>query len=137
MYTELAPRWLQFHAASTIPALKYTTSVAIQKTRYKKPVTHVEPRASAVRERRIALYKRSSKKPNRPDLCCRFALQATNTLVLWAALTSRYKLAKLLWKRTEEPMAVALVVSMILHRLGTDWCKKDLDMRHPAKETAA
>ena len=28
--------------------LKYTTSVDIQKTRYKKLVTHVEPQASAV-----------------------------------------------------------------------------------------
>ena len=27
-----------------MPALKYTTSVDIQKTRYKKLVTHVEPR---------------------------------------------------------------------------------------------
>ena len=134
MYTELAPRRLQFHVAPAMPALKYTTLVALQKMRYKKPVTRVEPHASAVRERRIALYQRSS---NRPDSCCCFAPQATNTLVLWAALTSRYKLAKLLWKRTEEPMAVALVVSMILHRLGTDWCKKDLDMRHLAKETAA
>ena len=58
-YTELAPRWLQFHVAPAMPALKYTTSVDIQKraikssvdiqkTRYKKFVTHVEPQASAV-----------------------------------------------------------------------------------------
>ena len=31
VYTELAPRWLQFHVAPAIPALKYTTSVDIQK----------------------------------------------------------------------------------------------------------
>ena len=31
-----------------MPALKYTASVDIQKTRYKKLVTHVEPQASAV-----------------------------------------------------------------------------------------
>ena len=50
VYTELAPRWLQFHVAPAMPALKYTTSVDIQqqKTRYKKLVTHVEPQASAV-----------------------------------------------------------------------------------------
>ena len=49
VYTELAPRWLQFHVAPAMPALKYTTSVDIQKTRYKKKlVTHVEPQASAV-----------------------------------------------------------------------------------------
>ena len=50
VYTELAPRWLQFHVAPAMPALKYTTSVDIQqqKNRYKKLVTHVEPQASAV-----------------------------------------------------------------------------------------
>ena len=54
VYTELAPRWLQFHVAPAMPALKYTTSVDIKnkqtKTRYKKKklVTHVEPQASAV-----------------------------------------------------------------------------------------
>ena len=41
--------------------LKYTTSVNIQKTRYKKLVIHVESHARAVsaRERRIVLYKSS------------------------------------------------------------------------------
>ena len=48
VYTELAPRWLQFHEAPAMPALKYTTSVDIQKTSYKKLVTHVESHASAV-----------------------------------------------------------------------------------------
>ena len=53
VYTKLAPRWLQFHVAPAVPALKYTTSVDIQKTttnktRFKKRVTHVEPQASAV-----------------------------------------------------------------------------------------
>ena len=51
VYTELAPRWLQFHVAPAMPALKYTTSVDIKKkkkTPYKKRVTHVEPQASAV-----------------------------------------------------------------------------------------
>ena len=45
-------RWLQFHAAPAIYAIcqrcKYTTSVDIQKTRFKKLVTHAEPHASAV-----------------------------------------------------------------------------------------
>ena len=44
VYTELAPRWLQFHVAPAMPALMYTTSVDIQKTRYKKLVSQ----ASAV-----------------------------------------------------------------------------------------
>ena len=48
MYTELAPRRQQFHVAPAMPALKYTTSVDIPKTYYKKLVTHVESNASAV-----------------------------------------------------------------------------------------
>ena len=48
VYAELAPRWLQFQLASAMPALKYTTSVDTQKTRYKKLVTHVESHGSAV-----------------------------------------------------------------------------------------
>ena len=48
VYTELAPRRQQFHVAPAMPALKYTTSVDIQKARYKKLVTHVEPQATAV-----------------------------------------------------------------------------------------
>ena len=48
VYTELAPRWQQFHVAPAMPALKYTTLVDIQKTCYKKLVTHVEPHASTV-----------------------------------------------------------------------------------------
>ena len=54
LYTELAPRRQQFHVAPAMPALKHTTSVNIQKTRYKKLVTHVESHASAV-----SLLKRS------------------------------------------------------------------------------
>ena len=45
--TELAPRRQQFYVAPAMPALKYTASVDIQKTRYKKLVTHVESHASA------------------------------------------------------------------------------------------
>ena len=47
-YTELAPRRQQFHVAPAMRALKYTTSVDIQKPRYKKLVSHVESHASAV-----------------------------------------------------------------------------------------
>ena len=47
VYTELAPRQQLFHVAPAMPAFKYTTSVDIQKTRYKKLVTHVESHASA------------------------------------------------------------------------------------------
>ena len=55
VYTELAPRWLQFHVAPAMPALKYTTSVDIQKTHYKKLVTHVEPQASAVKYEKVEM----------------------------------------------------------------------------------
>ena len=51
VYTELAPRPLQFHVAPAMPALKYTTSVDIQKNKQKnaiKLVSHVEPHVSAV-----------------------------------------------------------------------------------------
>ena len=48
VYTELAPRWQQFHVAPAMPALKYITSVDIQKTRDKTLVTPVESHASAV-----------------------------------------------------------------------------------------
>ena len=47
VYTELKPRRQQFHVAPAMPTLKYTTSVDIQKTLYKKLVTHVESDASA------------------------------------------------------------------------------------------
>ena len=36
VYTDLAPRRQQFHVAPAMQALKYTTSVDIQKTCYKK-----------------------------------------------------------------------------------------------------
>ena len=48
VYIQLAPRRQQFHVAPAMPALKYTTSVDIQKTRCKKLVTHVESHASSV-----------------------------------------------------------------------------------------
>ena len=48
VYTELAPRRQQFHVAPAMPAPEYITSVDIQKTRYKKLVTHVESHASVV-----------------------------------------------------------------------------------------
>ena len=47
VYTELVPRRQQFHVA-VCQRCKYTTSVDIKNTRYKKLVTHAEPHASAV-----------------------------------------------------------------------------------------
>ena len=48
VYTELVPRWQQFHVAPAMPVLKYTTVVDIKKACYIKLVTHVESYASAV-----------------------------------------------------------------------------------------
>ena len=50
VYTELAPRRLQFHVAPAIPALyvHHFSGYLFKKTRYKKLVTHVESHASAV-----------------------------------------------------------------------------------------
>ena len=48
VYIELAPRRQQFHVAPAMSALKYTTSVDIQKRAIKKLVTHVESHASAM-----------------------------------------------------------------------------------------
>ena len=48
VYTELALRRQQFREAPAMPALKYTTSVDIQKMHYKKQVTHVDSHVSAV-----------------------------------------------------------------------------------------
>ncbi|XP_041360001.1 transient receptor potential cation channel subfamily M member-like 2 isoform X2 [Gigantopelta aegis] len=61
--------------------------------------------------------------------------RATTTLVLWAALTNRPILAKVFWKKTDDPIAVALIVSMLLHRLASQWCK-DVDMKRRVKATA-
>ena len=54
VYSELAPRRQQFHVAPAMPALKYITSVDIQKTHYKKLVTRVESHQSA-----MSLFKRA------------------------------------------------------------------------------
>ena len=59
VYTELAPRWLQFHVAPAMPVLYVHhfggyLKKKKKKKRYKKLVTHVEPQASAV-----SLFKRA------------------------------------------------------------------------------
>ena len=46
--THNAPRRQQIHVASAMPRWKYTTSVDIQKTRYKQLFTRVEAHTSAV-----------------------------------------------------------------------------------------
>lgn len=61
-------------------------------------------------------------------------LQAVNALVYWAVLTNRPKLAKILWKKTDDPIALALIVSMILHKLSGH-CR-DQDLRNTISRNA-
>ncbi|XP_048243432.1 transient receptor potential cation channel subfamily M member-like 2 [Haliotis rufescens] len=61
--------------------------------------------------------------------------RAVNTLVFWAALTNRPKLAKVFWRKTEDPMAMALIISMLMHNLAKRWCKEP-DIRYSVKNTA-
>jgi hypothetical protein len=39
--------------------------------------------------------------------------KALNFLILFAVLFNRHKLAKILWKRSEDPLPLALVCSLI------------------------
>lgn len=43
--------------------------------------------------------------------------KALNFLIIFAVLFNRHKLAKILWKRTEDPIAVALICSLIYKNL--------------------
>ena len=40
----------------------------------------------------------------------------------WAALNYDPELTKTLWKKTEEPMAMAIIVNMIWHNMAKRWC---------------
>ena len=53
-------------------------------------------------------------------------------LIVFAVLLKRHKLAKILWKRTDQPICVALLCSMIYKRLSLlchdiTWTKSELD----------
>ena len=43
--------------------------------------------------------------------------KALNFLIIFAVVFNRHKLAKVLWKRTEDPLAIALVCSLIYKNL--------------------
>jgi hypothetical protein len=49
--------------------------------------------------------------------------QARNVLVYWAALNFDIELTKTFWKKTEEPMAMAFIVSMIWYSIAKKWCQ--------------
>ncbi|ESO90587.1 hypothetical protein LOTGIDRAFT_175813, partial [Lottia gigantea] len=61
--------------------------------------------------------------------------RALNALLFWATLTNRHKLAKVIWKRTEDPMTMAIIISMILNNLSKYWCK-DIDIKRKIKVNA-
>ena len=48
VYTELAPRRQPFHVAPAMAALKYSTSVDIKKTRYKKLLKRAENNGAGI-----------------------------------------------------------------------------------------
>ena len=52
-------------------------------------------------------------------------------LIVFAVLLKRHKLAKILWKRTDQPISVALLCSMIYKRLSIlcheSYLKSELD----------
>ena len=52
-------------------------------------------------------------------------------LIVFAVLLNRHKLAKILWKRTDQPISVALLCSMIYKRLSIlcheSYLKSELD----------
>uniref|UniRef100_A0A1W7RAU8 Protein ced-11 n=1 Tax=Hadrurus spadix TaxID=141984 RepID=A0A1W7RAU8_9SCOR len=43
--------------------------------------------------------------------------KALSILIMWAVLTKRTKLAKLLWKNSDQPIHLALIISMVYNRL--------------------
>lgn len=45
-------------------------------------------------------------------------LQAINCLIVWAVLMNRYKLAKLLWGRSDDPIPIALICSDIYKQMA-------------------
>ena len=49
--------------------------------------------------------------------------KALNFLIIFAILFNRQKLAKVLWKRTEDPLAIALICSLIYKNLGV-YCQE-------------
>nr|XP_022342149.1 transient receptor potential cation channel subfamily M member 1-like isoform X1 [Crassostrea virginica] len=61
--------------------------------------------------------------------------KALNTLIYWSAVTFNPEITKVLWRRSEQPMVMALVISMIWHNLAINWCR-DLDTKRQLKDSA-
>ncbi|KAK0055225.1 transient receptor potential cation channel subfamily M member-like 2, partial [Biomphalaria pfeifferi] len=56
-------------------------------------------------------------------------------LIYWSVLTNRQSLAKVLWKKTSEPIAVALVISNMFYNLSKKWIT-DVDLQKNVKQAA-
>ncbi|CAG5136881.1 unnamed protein product, partial [Candidula unifasciata] len=61
--------------------------------------------------------------------------KALLALIYWAVLTNRQELAKVLWKRSAEPIAVALVISNMYYHMSHDWII-DVDLKKKLKSAA-
>lgn len=61
--------------------------------------------------------------------------KALNTLIYWSVLTFNPGITRVLWKKSDQPMVMALVISMIWHNLATRW-SRDLDTKRQLKEVA-
>ncbi|XP_061181423.1 transient receptor potential cation channel subfamily M member 1-like [Saccostrea echinata] len=62
--------------------------------------------------------------------------KALNALIYWSVLTFNPSLTRALWKRSDQPMVMALVISMIWHTLAIKWCSRDLDIKRQLKDSA-
>ncbi|XP_048781107.2 transient receptor potential cation channel subfamily M member-like 2 isoform X2 [Ostrea edulis] len=61
--------------------------------------------------------------------------KALNALIYWSVLTYNPAVTKVLWKRSDQPLVMALMISMIWHNLAVRWCR-DLDTKRQLKDSA-
>ncbi|KAI8793689.1 protein ced-11 [Biomphalaria glabrata] len=60
--------------------------------------------------------------------------RALHALIYWAVLTNNQKLVRIFWSRTNEPVAMALVLSNIYKRLSQHWISNH-DLKEKMKST--
>lgn len=61
--------------------------------------------------------------------------KALNALIYWSVLTFNPGVTRVLWKKSDQPMVMALIISMIWHNLAIKW-SRDLDTKRQLKEAA-
>eukprot|EP00105_Crassostrea_gigas_P035510 XP_019919658.1 PREDICTED: transient receptor potential cation channel subfamily M member 1 [Crassostrea gigas] len=61
--------------------------------------------------------------------------KALNALIYWSVLTFNPGVTRVLWKKSDQPMVMALVISMIWHNLAIKW-SRDLDTKRQLKQAA-